>query len=84
MDIAFPLPENGDVWHDVWSPTVHVQDDTVFVMGGQFAVEDAKDRPFAWCASQERGVKEPRRGVVERLAAYVPEGLLGRCSCLFR
>ena len=35
LDIALPLPEDRDVWQDVWTPAFEVQDDAVFVYRGE-------------------------------------------------
>ena len=77
LDITFPLAENDDVWQDVWCPTMHqVQDDTVLVHRGDFAIKDSKDLPLTGCFAQEP-LAENRLGTMQRLTTNLHEKVFG-------
>ena len=77
LDITFPLPEDRDLWHHVWSPTDQVEDDSVFVRGHCLAIEDAKEVPLSRAFHREILGEEPRRGAMHRLATTAHQKLLG-------
>ena len=77
LDITFPLPEDRDLWHHVWSPTDEVEDGSVFVRGHRLAIEDAKEVPLSRAFHREILGEEPGRGAMHRLAATAHQKLLG-------
>ena len=47
-DVRFSLADDLDGWQDVWSFSGYlVEEDTVFLLGGQLAIKDSEDLAFA-------------------------------------
>ena len=76
LDVTLPLAENSDVWQDVWTPALKLEDDAVLVLRGDFAIKDSKDLPLAGCFAQEP-VAENRPGTVQRLTTNLHEKVFG-------
>ena len=75
LDIAIPLPEDRDVWQDVWTPAFEVQNDTVFVYRGNLAIKDSEDLAGVFARPTFR--EELPRSRVQRLSGYLHENVFG-------
>ena len=76
LDVTFSFTEDRDVWHDVWTPALQLEDDAVLVFRGGLAIEDSKHLPLSGAFAQEP-VTEESPGSVQRLTTNFHEKFFG-------
>ena len=78
LDITLPLPEDRDVWTNVWGASVgHFENDAILVYRGDLAIEDAKDLPLATCFREQGPRERKAASTVQRVSRHLHQSLLG-------
>ena len=85
-DVRFSLAEDLDGWQDVWSFSGYlVEEDTVFLSGGQLAIKDSENLALASGAFHDSFLREePPLGLVQSLTGYVHQRVFRQLHLLFR
>ena len=85
-DVRFSLADDLDGWQDVWSFSGYlVEEDTVFLLGGQLAIKDSEDLALASGTFHDSFLREePPLGLVQSLTGYVHQRVFRQLHLLFR
>ena len=85
-DVRFSFPNDCDGWQEVLGFSGFlVEEDTVFLLGGQLAIENSEDLAFTSGAFHNRFCREePPHGLVQRLTGHIHQSLFRQVHLLFR